>query len=313
MAADQSDGFTKTLADIITTYRQLSAFSATMFEPLARMYVGNLAARSERPLEAVDIANLALKKLMFEAGELAMASASAPATAETRAVDALAQTNGTIPDLKLAHLAAGILLYMKLREQRETSALERTRAAQAQPTSSSGSVRSLRTSARAALYAPQAQTTRMVGGCGCAGGASPSPPPAATEVCAPSCGCAQCKAIDTTIAEVCPPFLSISCETRSRLKECVKIALCKFVETLGRNLCTPPDPPPATPLPPNPLRDAVCAFLQCLPDALCPPTRPYGPVGQVGQPCLPCGYAVDTRPTVTLPSTSTSSTTPVIQ
>jgi hypothetical protein len=316
-------GLTGTLGDIVATYQQLSQFSAAMFEPLARLYVGNLAARSEKPLDAADVVNLALKKLLYEAGEVAMAAGGDPA-ADPRA--RLAVSSDAIPDPKLAYLAAGIMAYLKSRDEREADRLAAARRAEAAPQAevmrfaAPSSVRALRASARAPLYATAAHAGvsnataaahgyRATGGCGtCGDRGDPKPPPPAPcyDPCAGGlvpvppvdepCGCASCRGGTTSAPETCPPFFSISCETQRRIRECLKIFLCKLLEEMGTNLCQNPT---------TPFAKALCAFMQCLPGAICPPPKqPNECAPPSPMPCLPCDYAVETKPTLN-PSNNT--------
>ncbi len=67
----------------------------------------------------------------------------------------------------------------------------------------------------------------------------------------------------------CASLFSISCETRWRIRDCLKVSFCDFLRCIGDELCEreegkKPDLDKC-------LEDFLCSFLQCLPDAICPP------------------------------------------
>src|SRR5690606_14609738 len=139
---------------------------------LARLYVGNLATRLGRE-EPADVVSLAVKKLLYEAGELLTASAE-PGTEEKRAesgepshdvrsrvadtiVSRLATQEEGIPDLKLAYFAAAVLMYLQRRDQRETAEAERAASTwaamqRAAVPFAAPTVRTLRIAPRAMMY-----------------------------------------------------------------------------------------------------------------------------------------------------------------
>jgi hypothetical protein len=136
-------------------------------------------------------------------------------------------------------------------------------------------------------------------GCGCAGGGS--------------CGCSpnRSPATKTYDRDQCPTF-AISCETKQALRDCAKVALCDLLRCVSDTLCPDGtfdasrfqktavvDPPPggvAAPVEPpigtqllNCFGQALCTFMHCVPEALCPePCATTAPID-----CLPCGYAVE--------------------
>jgi hypothetical protein len=111
--------------------------------------------------------------------------------------------------------------------------------------------------------------------------------------------------------EQCPTF-AISCETKQALRDCAKVAFCDLLRCVSETLC--PDgqfdverfstkPPPvivpggsAATTPQRTLQaellncvgQALCTFMHCVPQALCPEPCDRAPVD-----CLPCGYAVE--------------------
>lgn len=145
-------------------------------------------------------------------------------------------------------------------------------------------------------------------GCASCGGshrpAPPTPPTSTPDRCpscsgrgGPSCTCGGRTPARTYDPESCPTF-AISCETKERLRDCVKDALCDFARCLADTLC--PDGKFDSDRLKDPtvrkdLTDCVgqlaCSFLHCLPDALCPEECP--PEAPSPLDCLPCGYAVE--------------------
>lgn len=151
-------------------------------------------------------------------------------------------------------------------------------------------------------------------GCGTCGGGSYRPPTVTPPVNDPcpggiattgkpreSCGCAKCAAKTAPVkknynSDDCPT-LSISCETKTAIRECVKVALCDFMRCTTDVLC--PDGRFAmSNLSENKelgtqlidcLGTALCSFMHCIPEALCP--EEPKPTAEVD--CLPCGYAVE--------------------
>ncbi len=137
-----------------------------------------------------------------------------------------------------------------------------------------------------------------VGGCGCGGGCGgatvvtpPSVPcydPCAGGLVAqpPSetCGCSACQAQPPATTD-CPPVVTVSCETRQRLRDCVKQLVCDLIEYLETKLCASSQP--GTPL------AILCNFLHCVREAICPDPVPVALPPGPAMPCLPCGYAVE--------------------
>lgn len=262
------------LGDLVALYKQLSAISAVVFAPLARTYVGTLEQRDDRSRDAgsADVVNLALRKLAFEAGELLVANH--PPT-EKPLREFSRNADGQLPDLSLAYVAAAALAYVKSRDQKVAAPIEDGAAT---------NVRALRASARTTAYtgalAPplgtRATTVRATGGCGC-GGRAAAPPTG-------GCGCAACQAQPVTTTE-CPPVVTISCETRQRLRDCIKQLVCDLIEYIETKLCA--NAQAGTPL------AILCNFLHCVRDAICPETAPTPLPCGPAMPCLPCGYAVE--------------------
>jgi hypothetical protein len=155
------------------------------------------------------------------------------------------------------------------------------------------------TSARAP--APSVPTyDRCAGGCG-GGRTTPSPGRAARGGC--GCGGACSTPSRTAIATTknyraadCPT-VAVSCETKQLLRDCAKNALCDFLRCASETLC-PDGRFDLAQLQGNENlgRDLVncvgqlaCSFIHCVPEALCPPSCETTPVVD----CLPCGYAVE--------------------
>lgn len=289
MATEKTKSGDGGLADLVALYQQLGTISATLFAPLARTYVGTLAERSKDPLTPGGVVNLALRKLAFETGEMLVANN--PPTAEPIPVFKYSE-DGRLPDLSLAYVAAAALAVIKRREQRTAEA--QAASASKAPVSvnlSAGTLRAMRASARTSAYAMSAPalaaappTVRMTGGCGCGGGSSVTPPPPPGG----SCGCSACEAqapaTDPTAPAVCPPFISVSCATQTRLRDCIKTLACDLLAFVETRLCADvaADSPAVI----------LCNFLKCVRDAICPaPAQPCLPAPAL--PCLPCGYAVE--------------------
>jgi hypothetical protein len=311
MATASNDG-SHGLSDLLTLYRQLSAISAAVFAPLARTYVGNLEAKSDRRLESEAVVNLALRKLAFEAGELLVAG-NAPT--EKPIPEFQYDEHGRLPDLKLSYVAAAALAYTKMRDKRaadqataRNAAARSTLTPQVDVLTSAASVRALRYATRSMAYGRGATMTSGVtahpgpplsssphgGGCGCGSVTDPVPqPPPCYDPCAgglvpvppfeepSSCSCQACQ---TAPAE-CPPFWSVSCETKLKLRECVKKLVCDLIAWIETVVCSKAQP--------NTPAAVICNFLHCVRDALCaPPPQPCLPK-PTPMACLPCDYAVE--------------------
>ncbi len=137
-------------------------------------------------------------------------------------------------------------------------------------------------------------------GCGCSGKDScidciPRGSPAA-DGCAPSCACGTCKPPEP---EKCTPWTP-SCETRNRLRACLKDVLCDLLKCVEHYLC----PDRSAHLEKNwalkrqaefylCLREILCKLLRCVREAICP--APVAPALPCPPPmdCLPCSYAVE--------------------
>jgi hypothetical protein len=73
----------------------------------------------------------------------------------------------------------------------------------------------------------------------------------------------------------CKSVLSISCETKSRVRECFKQSLCDLLRCVGEEVCE--DGRFAKAKKPDLgkcLEGFVCSLLTCLPEAICPPPPP---------------------------------------
>ena len=304
------------LGDLITLYKQLSAISAMVFAPLARTYVGTLEQTELRTHDGgnATVVNLALRKLAFEAGEMLLAN-NPPTEKPIPAFER--DETGKLPDLSLAYVAAAALAYVKSRDAKAAAAAPATPQVELMRATS---VRALRASARTTSYmaAPRAMiasppvTVRATGGCGCGGKTTPAsptsvggcgcgggcggtsmPPPqpvpcydpcAGGLVAVPpteTCSCAACQPPPTTDC----PIVTVSCETKLRLRDCIKQLLCDIIEYLETKLCA--NAQPGTPI------AILCNFLHCVREAICPDpaTTPLPPGPSM--PCLPCGYAVE--------------------
>lgn len=284
------------LTQLLTMYRQLSAVSSAVFAPLARTYVGRLAEHSKVETNA-DVVILALRKLAFEAGEMAVANQTPPAT-DAKPAEFTLDERGVPPDLRLSYVAAAALAYMK---SRDAAKFKAAASPAVEFMGNVNSVRALRGSVRAATYAPAqavAIQARTTGGCGCGRGcgSTTTPPPIAqpcydpcagglvrvppaNEVC--GCGCG-------TTTKDCPSFWKISCETQQKLKHCVSVLICDLFGIVETALTTPDPKTGQT----SALAPLFVNFLRCVREALCATTttRPYaGPA----MPCLPCSYAVE--------------------
>jgi hypothetical protein len=123
-------------------------------------------------------------------------------------------------------------------------------------------------------------------GCGCGAGVSRSP--------------ARYRADGS-----CESITTVSCDTRWRIRECFKVALCDLLRCLGDELCE--DGRLAANAKPDfgrCLETFVCSLVTCLPDAICPPPdRPGSPCcvrpqaaacgsARLSDPACECNYAV---------------------
>jgi hypothetical protein len=119
--------------------------------------------------------------------------------------------------------------------------------------------------------------------CGCGGGHS-------------SCGCGGHDTRSFPPARYdedgsCASLFSISCETRWRIRDCLKVSFCDFLRCMGDELCEREEGKDLDLG--KCLEDFLCSFLHCLPDAICPPPEPC-------EPCCPphaleschCNFAV---------------------
>ena len=134
----------------------------------------------------------------------------------------------------------------------------------------------------------------------------PSPPRALESCgCGGGCGCkgggkasagGAFQSSRTYDSEKCPT-LAVSCETKEALRDCAKTALCSFLQCLADTLC--PDGRFDSDVFNDPtigkqLVDCVgqlaCSFIHCVPEALCGPTCEALPAPID---CVPCDYAVE--------------------
>jgi len=138
-----------------------------------------------------------------------------------------------------------------------------------------------------AAYGSSAAASYRSVGCGC-GGRS---------------GCARCARLRQFAPARydadgrCAPVTDVSCDTRWRVRDCFKVALCDLLRCLGEQMCdengrfdtvNKPDYGAC-------LETFVCSIVSCLPDAICPPPqRACCPAPDPG--CGPasddCNYAV---------------------
>ena len=88
----------------------------------------------------------------------------------------------------------------------------------------------------------------------------------------------------------CEGLFSISCETRWRIRECVKVSFCDLLRCMGDEFCERPSG--KRPDISGCLEDFLCSLLHCLPDAICPPPAAHDccPPRQISS--CHCNYAV---------------------
>jgi hypothetical protein len=147
-----------------------------------------------------------------------------------------------------------------------------------------------------ASYGPRAPQKMGDGGCGCGGSAQA--PSGSGSGC--GCGCQSGpQAHGATGASParyredgrCAPLWDISCDTRWRLRACVKTALCDMLRCMADEVCEDgrfaPDPDLGACL-----EGFVCSLLHCLPDALCPPAQPEPCCLDQGAGSCSCNFAV---------------------
>ena len=110
---------------------------------------------------------------------------------------------------------------------------------------------------------------------------TPNPDPAATE---------KEKAARHDADGNCEGLFSISCETRWRIRECVKVSFCDLLRCMGDEFCERPSG--KRPDISGCLEDFLCSLLHCLPDAICPPPAAHDccPPRQISS--CHCNYAV---------------------
>lgn len=80
----------------------------------------------------------------------------------------------------------------------------------------------------------------------------------------------------------CGNWLTVSCETRWRVRECFKIAFCDLLRCMGEELCEKEERNLS-----DCFGDFLCSLLTCLPEAICPPPDTCEPC------CHPAGHAID--------------------
>ena len=147
-------------------------------------------------------------------------------------------------------------------------------------------------------------------GCGCGGGTSTSSNGCGCGCTPQTCGCG-CGARPTTCgcgsglpatrtydSALCPAF-AISCETKTALRDCVKVALCDFMRCIADTFCPGGRFDSDVFNDPNIYKELVdcvgqlaCSFVHCVPDALCGPECSTTPTNDC-QPC--CDYAVEVQ------------------
>lgn len=132
------------------------------------------------------------------------------------------------------------------------------------------------------------------GGCGC-GGACGGACGCGSGV--PACGCKSCGGRHILFPPArldedgkCMSMFSISCETKTRVRECFKQSLCDLLRCVGEEVCedgrfssTKPDLGKC-------LEGFVCSLLTCLPEAICPPPAKVCITQPVSD--CDCNYAV---------------------
>lgn len=214
-------------------------------------------------LDARDLAilGLAATKAVYELGELALHNPTLDPKGP-QPVFAL-DDSGRAPAISLAHVFAATRMWRSLGAP-ATTAMAAV-AAPAAPRARLYAARSeyYGTAARFTYAATPTRTPKantMVtharpssSGCASCGGSHrlPEPPPTPIDPCAgglappprphDSCGCggtcSSCKQRTRTYdAEQCPTF-AISCETKLAVRDCMKLALCDFLRCLSDTLC----------------------------------------------------------------------------
>jgi hypothetical protein len=147
-----------------------------------------------------------------------------------------------------------------------------------------------------ASYGARAPQKMGNGGCGC-GGSAQAPSGSGS-----GCGCG-CQSGPQTHGATganparyrddgrCAPLWDISCDTRWRLRACVRTALCDMLRCMADEVCEngrfAPDPDLGACL-----EGFVCSLLHCLPDALCPPAQPEPCCLDQGAGSCSCNFAV---------------------
>ena len=145
-----------------------------------------------------------------------------------------------------------------------------------------------------AMVPGRAAPKRAGGGCGCGG--SGGAPGGSGSGCGCQSGSQAHGATGTSPARyrddgTCAPLWDISCDTRWRLRACVKTALCDMIRCMADEVCEDGR------FAPNPdlgacLEGFVCSLLHCLPDALCPPAQPEPCCPDEGVSSCSCNFAV---------------------
>lgn len=145
-----------------------------------------------------------------------------------------------------------------------------------------------------AMAQGRASQTKGGGGCGCGG--SGRAPTGSGSGCGCQSGSPAHGAAGASPARYrddgrCAPLWDISCDTRWRLRACVKTALCDMLRCMADEVCEDGR------FAPNPdlgacLEGFVCSLLHCLPDALCPPTQPAPCCPDEGAGSCSCNFAV---------------------
>jgi hypothetical protein len=293
--------------------------------PLARVYVGAAGARLEQKDhkegdspgdDDMRILGLAAMKLAFEAGDLSYRN---PTLSGDLPLPAFAlDARGYAPDFSIAHVLALRRLWTETRAKAapppEVEVLTPRIDARAYRTAMRTSRYSATVPEAPAMAASFSTTTRSRSTStsstsrSCCGGShtsSPAPAPRAAAPRAPArsapadaCGCGGgCSTGATTKTYGDCPTLRISCETKAKLRDCVKTAVCDLLRTVADAYCPDGkfDPERMSKSTKTDLYQGfgqlVCSLAHCVPEALCPP-EPCPPALPPGD-YLPCDYAVE--------------------
>lgn len=145
-------------------------------------------------------------------------------------------------------------------------------------------------SGRTAMQGRAASSPGHPSGCGCGG----PPKDGCGCDCGCDCGCGGQNTRSFPPARLdddgsCVSILSISCETRWRIRECLKVSFCDFLRCMGDELCAREEGDEVELV--GCFEDFLCSFLTCLPDAICPPPPPPCCLPRAVESCH-CNFAV---------------------